>query len=678
MTTRNSRYQLVFTGPVIVLLAAASFAQTPSPSPAGGADDRFSVTASTEVGARWVDVNGSENKFRSDLNYRRGFRIFDSSVLIEDKSSGSKPFDSALFQGSGWGADPTGMFRANVEKNGLYRFDANIRRVGFFNNLNNHAIGATLINYHNYDTRRNFGDFDLTVLPENQSIRFRVGGSYNLQSGTFTYTSRSSDAFPVTAFAGAKAYDFRLGADGRFLGFNLSGTYGLRSFKNRTNYRLLQPDEGDQVNTRDIDQMERTNPIDGTTHFGVLSVQRTFADRFDITAKILHSRTATDFQWNEFVVYRTPAVNRDEFVISGDSSRPQTRADLGMTWRITDAFRLSNTFNYDGFNIDGGNLFASINTAMVTTRTSNYTVTRYRRYSNTFDGDYQFNDQFGLNVGYRYTHREVTLHWTLRNALGVPTGTEDEEAENSANTFLAGTRIKPLKNWVIYADIEKGKADNVFTRAGNSDFTNFRIRSRMNFDKVAANLSFITKDNEIPAEPVSGSSIPRITDTKSRTFSATLDWYPIDEVSLSGGYNYLHLTSEAFIRLRFAAPVEGFSQYFVRDNYFFIDATFKPHRRLTLFGSYRWNKDLGHGDRALPALGSTTILGSYPIDFKTPEVRAAIRLNRYIDWNIGYQYFDYREDPPQQTIYGLPFQNYSAHMPYTSVRIYFGKGSSDR
>ena len=60
------------------------------------------------------------------------------------------------------------------------------------------------------------------------------------------------------------------------------------------------------------------------------------------------------------------------------------------------------------------------------------------------------------------------------------------------------------------------------------------------------------------------------------------------------------------------------------------------------------------------------------------EIRAAIRLNRYVDWNIGYQYYDYKEDPPQQTIYGLPAQNYSAHMPYTSVRIYLGRGKSDR
>jgi len=570
-----------------------------------------------------------------------------------------------------------------VEKTGLYRLDANLRRVGFFNNLNNHAIGETKINYHNYDTRRNFGDFDLTLLPESQKIRFRVGASYNLSSGTFTYSSRQSEVFPIEANSGSKAWDFRLGADGRLLGFNLSGTYGYRSFSDRTKYLLLRPDEGDRISTTDIDRMERTNPIDGRTHFGTFGLQRTFADRFDITAKILHSWTTNEFRWNEFIEYRTPVANRDEYTISGDSSRPQTRADLGTTWRITDKFRVSNTFSYDGFNLAGGNLYAQlVFRTSVLTRNSNFTVTRYRRYTNTFEGDYQFNDRVGVNLGYRYTHRDVTLQWiglnlaTLAPLSGSPS---NENAENSTNTVIAGTRIKPTKNWAIYADVEKGKADNVFTRAGNADFTNFRIRSRMRFNKVASSISFISKDNEIPAEGVNGPDPRYITDTKSRTFSASVDWFPIDQLNLSGGYNYVHLTSEAFIRLPIAGVMtEGLSQYFVRDNYFFVDATVKPHKRLTLFGSYRWNKDTGHGDRVLPALTSPLIIGSYPIDFKTPEVRASVRLNKYIDWNIGYQHYDYKEDPPQQTIYSLASQNYSAHMPYMSVRIYLGKGAADR
>jgi hypothetical protein len=120
------------------------------------------------------------------------------------------------------------------------------------------------------------------------------------------------------------------------------------------------------------------------------------------------------------------------------------------------------------------------------------------------------------------------------------------------------------------------------------------------------------------------------------------------------------------------------SQYFIRESYFFIDVNARPAKWLTLFASYRWTKDRGHGDRAIPAIASPIIVGSYPIDFKMPEFRAAIRLNRHLDWNIGYQYFGYDEEPPQNVQWGIPNQNYKAHLPYTSLRIYFGRPSVER
>lgn len=40
-----------------------------------------------------------------------------------------------------------------------------------------------------------------------------------------------------------------------------------------------------------------------------------------------------------------------------------------------------------------------------------------------------------------------------------------------------------------------------------------------------------------------------------------------------------------------------------------------------------------------------------------------------LDWNVGYQYYNYNESP----IVGPRPQNYHAHLPYTSLRFYFGQ-----
>lgn len=52
-------------------------AQTPTPTPSNeaGIIGGYKVTSSIEFGVRGLKFDGSDEKFRSDLNYRPGFRI---------------------------------------------------------------------------------------------------------------------------------------------------------------------------------------------------------------------------------------------------------------------------------------------------------------------------------------------------------------------------------------------------------------------------------------------------------------------------------------------------------------------------------------------------------------------------------------------------------------------------
>jgi hypothetical protein len=57
------------------------------------------------------------------------------------------------------------------------------------------------------------------------------------------------------------------------------------------------------------------------------------------------------------------------------------------------------------------------------------------------------------------------------------------------------------------------------------------------------------------------------------------------------------------------------------------------------------------------------------MSFQSPETRLAIKINRRLDWNLGYQYYNYNEN----AVVGPRPQNYHAHLPYTSLRLYFGR-----
>ena len=249
----------------------------------------------------------------------------------------------------------------------------------------------------------------------------------------------------------------------------------------------------------------------------------------------------------------------------------------------------------------------------------------------------------------------------LRRALG--------DIAQLIPNFPINTSIRPRHKRCF--DAEHGSADNVFTRVGNYDYTNVRAKSRyMPNRKVSFSLGFIGRDNSNPSEigPVSLADFG--VDTKSRVFTSSLDWTPTARLSFSTGYNYNWLNSDAVINYFYNSVnfPTGHSQYYVRNNYFYVDTTAQLHPRVTLYASYRINKDLGQGDRReTPTAG--LLITSYPMSFQSPEGRLAFKINGRLDWNFGYQYYNYAES----LLVGPRPQNYHAHLPYTSLRIYIGK-----
>jgi hypothetical protein len=225
----------------------------------------------------------------------------------------------------------------------------------------------------------------------------------------------------------------------------------------------------------------------------------------------------------------------------------------------------------------------------------------------------------------------------------------------------------------MYVDVDQGSADNIFTRIGNYDYLNIRGKTRWSPNsRLSFNLTAIARNNANPSE-IAGVSLNDFGyNVKSRIFQSSVDWNPNSRFSLSSGYNYNWLNSKAVIEYYFNSVQHlfGHSLYYVRNNFFFIETTTQIHPRATLFAAYRINDDNGQGNRIADPTGRPgNLLSSYPNSFQTPEARLAIKLHRRLDWNIGYQYYNYNES----AVVGPRPQNYHAHLPYTSLRFYFGR-----
>ncbi|HSE25781.1 MAG TPA: hypothetical protein VLB68_29210, partial [Pyrinomonadaceae bacterium] len=208
---------------------------------------------------------------------------------------------------------------------------------------------------------------------------------------------------------------------------------------------------------------------------------------------------------------------------------------------------------------------------------------------------------------------------------------------------------------------------------GNYDYLNIRGKSRYSpTNKINFNVAVITRNNANPSE-IAGVSLEDFgVRSKSRIFTTSLDWNPSSRFSVNAGYNYNWLNSDAVVDYFFNSirhPL-GRSLYYVRNNFFYIDTTIRLAPRVTLFTAYRVNDDNGQGNRLANPTGTPgTLVSSYPMTYQSPEGRLAIKINRRLDWNFGYQYYNYNES----TLVGPRPQNYHAHLPYTSLRIYIGR-----
>jgi hypothetical protein len=735
-STTSMRAGLVL---LLLLFVSVTKAQQPSASPtpkkttdtnsssgsvqAGEDAGDYTIVSSLEFGYRGLQVVGDLNKYQSDLNYRAGPRLFDSSFLLRSKNGTGGLLDTALVTTTGWGADPNGHVRINLEQPKWYRFDATYRKFKYFRFLNSFANPnwsfspsqfsvppKPVTGEHGYNTETKMGDFDLTILPKNRLIRFNVGYSPERYSGpAFTNYHVGGNEFNYPLNLRSRADDYRFGADGTVGPIDYTFLQGFRRFRDDTSTDLgntpginLDPTKGQ------LTSFFHHEPSRGSVNFTRGSVHTLVAKRLDITARVVYSKSDSNFafienytgtNWNPRVSGWPPGplpatpntLNLGTYNITGTSNRPQWLGDVGVTWLATDKLRISNTFRVEDFKIFGDAVFAdffSITRPSGSTTVTNtiafsnldaHTTVKYRKYQNIVEGDYQFNARNSVHFGYRYGHRRIEEGFegfNLGSNGSVPPPTRSSSSdldENNTHAFFGGFRTRPASNWTIYFDAEHGTADNVFTRIGNYNYTNIRAKTRYSPNrKVNFNLAVITRNNANPSE-IAGVSLEDFgVSIKSRVFTSSVDWTPNSRFQINTGYNYNWINSNAVVNYFFNGinHPEGHSLYYVRNNFFFIDTTALLSRRVSLFTSYRINKDNGQGRRVADPIGTPGFLvTSYPNSYQSPEGRLAIKINRRLDWNVGYQYYNYNES----AIVGPRRQNYHAHLPYTSLRLYFGR-----
>ena len=469
---------------------------------------------------------------------------------------------------------------------------------------------------------------------------------------------------------------------------------GTRGYRDDTTFFITEPSAGNTAANRPavLNTFRRDLPTHGRAWFTRFSAHTTLAERVDLTARYTYSHARTEFLLSEVITginANRQIIERNVSEFAGRSERPAHLFDFGLTWQPTDRLRISNTVRYNRFRNEGAHVFSDINFlrtqagAVVTPFPSTVTVPvarllEYRRIHNQLKVDYQFGPRFSFHLGHRVSDRNIEIDKRGNSVANNAAFAETESIDTLNNSFFGGFKARPVKAWTLYFDFERGEADNTFTRVDNLDQMSFRARSRVTPARgLGLSLAFSTKDNSDPGLGVVDTTLfgnldstPFSVEVDSRVFSTTVDWAPPSgRYTLNAGYTYTYLHSDAEI-LYFAGLTPntirfGRSLYDVRDSFFFFNASARLHRLLSAYAGYRVHRDAGD-DIETDAVGGL-FARSYPLRFQSPEVRLIFRLHRKVDWNVGYQYYEYKE-----RLSGA--LNYRAHLPYTSLRFYWGGG----
>ncbi len=681
MDKRAIRTILAIVG--FVALGGAARAQQPADS---GPDvvGPYTVTSSVEVGIRGVKVDGDVDKYRSDLNYGPGFQFLDSSLLMKAPAGEGGIFDQLLVRVTGWDSDPAGSVRINAEKLDCYRVDSTIRRVNYFNALRNLALKE-----HVDDTEHTFGDVSVTLFP--QSARFRPNFSYEFdrKSGdTLTTYDFSRDEFPLIAPTRTRSDTITAGFDATLGKLDLSFQHGYRRYRDDATFSIDGFEEGSSgaaVPTY-LTAFSRELPSEGRIHFTRVTGHALLNDMVDLTGRFIYSHSRTESTLIEAlsgVDFSTAPIALLEANGESEAERPQVLADVGVTILATDQLTISNTFRFNRFEIDGRqdlteSLLRTLGGPVVVAESLASRLTRLRHVSNIFEIDYEFHPRVNAHIGYRYTDRRSEFESLDFEADGPPPGKPHrEEADNRTNTFIFGLRAKALpRAWTIYFDLERGESDNVFTRTGNYDYNSVRLRNRILIgDSLTINVSGVARDNDNPAMTDTIPPVDFGAESKSRIVSATVDWTPNSRYTMNAGYTHTRVTSRADV-IFFAnfQKRSGVSEYYLRDNFAWVSASAKVHSNVSVYGGFRIHDDNAAGDRVPPT--PDVLISSYPYRYLSPEIRAAFRLHDRVDLTVGYQYYRFEEDDfsrPPVPINLRDNQDYRAHLPYASLRFYFGR-----
>lgn len=453
----------------------------------------FETKQSAEFGGRVTDFTGNPAMWDTLVNLGTGPRLLEYTLDVHSPTHTGLLFDDLSFSNFGYGGDPNNLSRIRVLKGTLYNFNASFRRnqnifdYDLLANPLNPAVSnpnvPILQSPHEFLLTRRMSDANLSLLPLGK-VRFRLGWSRVVNEGTsFSSNHQGVEGFLIQPTLNTTD-NYNFGVSLRLIprtSINYDQFYTY--FKGDTSASLASPSVASifglpplflaggvpvqlglafntpagQPCTPTLLASGFVNPAcsgffsylrDGNTRNSFpteqFSFQSEYFRRVDLSGRLNYSDAEADMpntleQFNGFISRNR--VRASTLTGSSLSHRLSLAGDFAMTVRVTDKFRIVDTFRYDNFRIPGSwswvttslfgaTLLANPNAFSPATCPPPFTAATCPQHNasssadviadsrndflgqerkiNTFELEYDFTKRVTAHVGYRFERREIT------------------------------------------------------------------------------------------------------------------------------------------------------------------------------------------------------------------------------------------------------------------------------
>lgn len=634
--------------------------------------DNYTVSNSIEVGYRFAQPDGDLDLYRASVNYGNGMRLFQGTLRVHSVDGKGRFVDELAVRSSGAVSDPYQSHHFRVAKNGLYRYEGQVRFMRYHNRLASLWLGE-----HGLRTDRALHSHDVVLRPESR-FRVLIGFERNRRTGPGFGSGgveEPFDGFEEGRFVRYRTdlrqanNQYRAGIEARFWGLALSARQAINRYEERGESSDASRWPTLASNVYPVDSLSLAIPIRRSTPVTTLSARTDSESAVGFVLHYVYSGGQRNTMLSESLAVSAPgalAAGLRETAAIGDVNQRLSSGEMMIVATPTPRWTVTNTTAFHNTRMDGRSSFVEI--GLEREEVLNFEHLGVRRLSNTSEANFRPTRHVSLYGAYRASSRRVSSSEVTR----FPWAEFSEELTSVDNSIRSGsTGLRLLPGYGIRAslDFEVGRADRPLTPVGERRFRNESGRVRWNSGSFTASGHFRNRTNENPTTFLAYSG-------RSRSRGVQVSWADsASGIVLDAGYNLIGLDISTGILNLFAASdptsERGRAVYASRIHNVNIALRVAPHERVSVDAGYALTKDAGvtgfspmGATASRFALDGTTVVSSLPMSYRSPRARVSIAIRKSLAWNFGWQHYGYSERFAGD-------QSYRAHVGYSSFTLGF-------